>query len=164
MIDYGTSTKGLRMKRTEWARARDEGREREPAQASSNLLTLLASAPGIAEQSLRATLESLPSVRVIGTAAGCLSALQMVYDMQPDLIVIDSNLPLEDVQELLRQLKQEGLETRSIVLAATSGQVRRALAAGADAALRRDTPIGQLNAVVAGFDRKRPAEMEGAQP
>ena len=164
MIDCGTSTKGLWMKRTERVRPQDEGEEREPTQTSPSLFTVLASAPGIAEQSLRVTLESLPSVRVIGTAAGCLSALQMVYDMQPDLIVIDSNLPLEDVQELLRQLQREGLVTRSIVLAATSGQVRRALAAGADAALRRDASIGQLSAVVAGFHGRRPAEMEGARP
>lgn len=164
MIDCGTSTKGLWMKRNEKGEGRDEGKEREPAQAPANLFTVLASAPGIAEQSLRATLESLPSVRVIGTAAGCLSALQMVYDMQPDLIVIDSNLPFEDVQELLRQLKQEGLGTRSLVLSATSSQLRRALVAGADAALRRDASFGQLSAVVDGLHRGRAAEMEGAQP
>jgi DNA-binding NarL/FixJ family response regulator len=115
------------------------------------LTTVIASTPGIAEQSLRATLESLPSVQVVGTAAGCLSALQMVRDRHAELVVIDSNLPLEDVREFLRQLEQEGLETRSLVLATTSGQVRHALAAGADAALRRDVSIRQLSAVVAEF-------------
>jgi DNA-binding NarL/FixJ family response regulator len=95
-------------------------------------------------------------VRVIGTAAGCLSALQMVHDTQADLVVIDANLPLEDVQVFLQQLKREGLETRSIALATTSAQVRGALAAGADAALRRDASIRQLGAVVAGFHRASP--------
>jgi DNA-binding NarL/FixJ family response regulator len=93
----------------------------------------------------------MPSVQVVGTAAGCLSALQMVRDRQADLVVIDSNLPLEDVREFLRQLKKEGLETRSLVLATTSGQVRHALAAGADSALRRDVSVGQFSAVVAEF-------------
>jgi DNA-binding response OmpR family regulator len=159
MLDCETSTKGLRMKRTKWARPRNKGRDREPEQDSAHLAIVVASAPGVAEQSLRATLESLPSVRVIGTAAGCLSALQMVHDTQADLVVIDSNLPLEDVQVFLQQLKREGLETRSIVLAATSAQVRGALAAGADVALRRDATARQLSAHVTGFYRAVPGEV-----
>ena len=127
---------------------------------TARLTTVIASTPGIAEQSLRATLESLPLVRVVGTAAGCLSALQMVRDRQADLVVIDSNLPLEDVREFLRQVEQEGLETRSLVLAATSGQVRHALAAGADAALHRDVSVRQLSAAVAEFYRTNTVEIE----
>lgn len=126
----------------------------------ARLTTVIASTPGIAEQSLRATLESLPAVQVVGTAAGCLSALQMVRDRQADLVVIDSNLPIEDVQVFLRQLKCEGLETHSLVLAATSGQVRHALAAGADSALRRDVSIRQLSAVVAGLHRANPGKAQ----
>ena len=143
----------LRMTQSQPAGPRPESRSAEPALGTTRLSTVIASAPGIAEQSLRAMLESLPSVQVVGSAAGCLSALQMVRASQADLVVIDSNLPLEDVGELLRQLEQEGLETRSLVLAATNGQVRRALAAGADSALRRDVSTSQLGAVTAGFSR-----------
>jgi DNA-binding NarL/FixJ family response regulator len=102
----------------------------------------------------------LPSVQVVGTAAGCLSALFMVRDTQADLVVIDSNLPIEDVQVFVRQLRQEGLATRSLVLAVTGEQVRRALAGGADAALRRDVSIRQLGAVVAGLHRGDPVEAQ----
>jgi DNA-binding NarL/FixJ family response regulator len=151
MLNCGTWTKGLRMNRIQPAKSRHESRSTEPMLETAHLTVVIASTPGIAEQSLRATLESLPSVQVVGTAAGCLSALQIVRDRQADLVVIDSNLPLEDVRELLRQVEQEGLETRSLVLATTNGQVRRALAAGADAALRRDASIRQLGTVVAEF-------------
>ena len=140
--------KGLRMNTTKRARPWIEGKETKPAGKSAYLTTILASAPGVAEQSLRATLESLPSVQVVGTAAGCLSALQVLRARQADLVVIDSNLPLEDVREFLQQLRKEGLETRSLVLAATSSQVRYALAAGADVALRRDSSIRQLSNAV----------------
>ena len=156
MLDWSLSTKGRRMTRTKGARPPDEGKAGEPLPGSVYLATVIASVPGIAEQSLRATIESLPSVRVVGTAAGCLSALRMVQERQVDLVVIDSNLPLEDVHVFLRQLRQEGLETRSIVLAATSAQVRAALVAGADAALRRDASIRQLGAIVAGFQPATP--------
>jgi DNA-binding NarL/FixJ family response regulator len=148
------------MNKTQPARPLPESRETEPAPGTAWLATVIASAPGITEQSLRATLEALPSVQVVGTAAGCLSALQMVRDRQAELVVIDSNLPLEDVQLFLQQLKREGLETRSLVLAATSGQVRRALAAGADAALCRDISLWRLSAVVAGFHRANPVETQ----
>lgn len=147
------------MNRAQPARPRHESRRTEPMPEKARLTTVIASTPGIAEQSLRATLESLPSVQVVGTAAGCLSALQMVRDRHADLVVIDSNLPIEDVREFLRQVEQEGLETRSLVLATTSSQVRHALAAGADAALRRDVSIRQLSAVVAGFSRAKPREI-----
>jgi DNA-binding NarL/FixJ family response regulator len=115
--------------------------------------------PGIAEQSLRVALECLPSVHVVGSAAGCLSALQMVRDRQADLVVIDSNVPIEDVRALLQQLRQEGLPARSLVLASSGAHLRRALEAGADSALRRDVAIWRLSATVAGFHPARPGEI-----
>ena len=156
MLDWSLLAKGLRMKKTTGARPLDEAKAGEPPPASVHLATVIASVPGIAEQSLRATLDALPLVRVVGTAAGCLSALRMVQQRQVDLVVIDSNLPLEDVHVFLRQLKQEGLNTRSLVLAATTAHVRAALAAGGDAALRRDVSIRQLGAVLAGFQPATP--------
>ena len=133
-------------------------------QRSAHLTAVLVATPGFAEQSLRAILESLPPLEVVGTAAGCLSALQILQDLQADLVVVDANLPPEDVRELLRQLRRKGLGTRSIVLAATTGQVRYALAAGADAALRRDASIGQLSAVVDRFQLGHTADTGAARP
>lgn len=156
MLDWSLSRKGLRMERRKGVWPPDEGKAGEPLPTPVYLATLIASVPGIAEQSLRATLDSLPSVRVVGTAAGCLSALRIVQQRQVDLVVIDSNLPLEDVHVFLRQLKRDGLKTRSLVLAATTAHVRAALAAGADAALRRDASIRQLGEVVAGFQPAAP--------
>jgi two-component system NarL family response regulator len=158
VLDYGTWMKGLQMTQSQPVRPRTERRTSESALGAARLSTIIASLPGISEQSLRATFKSLPSVQVVGTASGCLSALQLVRDRQADLVVLDANLPLEDVRELLRQLDREGLATRSLVLTATSGQVRHALAAGADAALRRDASIRQLSATVASFYLANPED------
>lgn len=151
MLNCGTWKKGLQMTQRQPAGHQPESKSTESAPDIARLSTIIASVPGIAEQSLRVTLEALSSVQIAGTAAGCLSALQMVRDRQADLVVIDSNLPFEDVRVFLQQLKQEGLRTRSLVLAAASDQVRRALAAGADFALRRDVSLGRLSAVVDGI-------------
>ena len=121
-------------------------------EAPNRLSTVIASAPGIMAQSLRAMLESVPRVRVVGMAAGCLSALQMVRESKADLVVIDANLPIEDVQVLLQQLRGEGLPTRSLVLAATRSHEQRTRAAGADIVFRRDGPTRQLYALVAALD------------
>ncbi len=118
-------------------------------EAANYLSTIIASVPGIMAQSLRAMMESLPPVQVVGMAAGCLSALQMVRDTQADLVVIDSNLPIEDVYMLLQQMKREGLPARSIVLAATRSHAQRARAAGADIVFRRESSTRQLSALVA---------------
>ena len=160
MIDCATWKKGLQMTQSQPVTPRPERRTTGAGARAARLSTIIASLPGISEQSLRATFESLPSVQIVGTASGCLSALQMVRDSQADLVVLDANLPLEDVREFLRQLEQDGLETRSFVLAATSGQVRQALVAGADAALRRDASIRQLGAAVASL---YPASPEDGQ-
>ena len=119
---------------------------------ANGLSTVIASAPGIMAQSLRATMESVPPVRVVGMAAGCLSALQMVRESGADLVVIDANLPIEDVLTFLQQLKHEELPAQSLVLATTRSHARRALAAGADIVFRRDGSIGQLSALVAALE------------
>jgi CheY-like chemotaxis protein len=147
-LDPGAWEKGLQMTKTNVSRPRPIASSAEAGPWTSSLSTVLASVPGVAEQSLRATLESLASVEIVGTAAGCLSATQMVRDRQADLVVFDANLPFEDVQAFLQQLRQDGLATHTLVLAVTTGQVRAALDAGADAALRRDASIRQLSATV----------------
>lgn len=152
------------MTQTEPVRLRGEGVITEPALETARLSTILASAPGLAEQSLRITLESLSSVEVSGTAAGCLSALQMVRERHVDLVVLDANLPFDEVQAFLRQLEQEGRDTRCLVLADTTAQVYRALSAGADVALRWDASIRELGAAVAELQRTRPGNAHRSTP
>ena len=77
----------------------------------------------------------------------------MVHERQAGLVVIDANIPFEEVQQFLRLVGHEGRETRSLVLAETTSQVYRALAAGADAALRWDTSLRELGAAVAGLQQ-----------
>ena len=153
-----------RMVTSEPVGPRTENSLAEAAVEAGALLTVIVSAPGLAEQSLRTTLESFPSVQVVGTAAGCLSALQMVRERQAGLVVIDANVPFEEVQHFLRLVEQEGQETRCLVLTETTGQVYRALAAGADAALRWDASPQELGAALAGLQRPRAGDAQRSEP
>lgn len=109
--------------------------------------------PGLMEGALRAASESLPAVQIAAPANGCPSALHIVREKQPALLVVDSSLPEQDVQSLLQQRKREQLPTRSLVLTTTRAQQRRALAAGADDAFRRDGSTAQLLAIATGLCR-----------
>ena len=115
--------------------------------------TVIVSASAIMEASIRSIFGSLSAVQIIGSAAGCLSALQLVRELEPELLVIDSNLPGQDTKVLLQKIKQEGLGTRSIVLTGTREQERRAFAAGADSVFPRHGSNDQLNAMVARLGR-----------
>jgi DNA-binding NarL/FixJ family response regulator len=103
------------------------------------------------EASLRSMFDSLPSVEIIASAVGCLSALQLVREQNPHLLVIDSNLPRLELELLLDQIKREGFGVGSLVVTATRDQERLALAAGADYVFPRYGSNDQLHSVVAGF-------------
>ena len=110
--------------------------------------TVVASRPGVMQDSLRAVLAGVSGVEVVGAAGDGLSTLNLVRERQPDLLVVDCNLLEDEVCALLRQVKGEWPHVRCLVLARTRPQRERATAAGADAVLPRDGPIRELGAAV----------------
>ena len=115
--------------------------------------TVIVSASAIMEASIRSIFGSLSSVQIIGSAAGCLSALQLVRDNTPDLLVVDASLPAQEMKILLQQIKQERSGTRSLVVTTTRDQERRARAAGADIVFPRYGSSDQLHSMVAELGR-----------
>lgn len=91
-------------------------------------------------ESLRAMLASFPRIEIVGSAAGCLSASNMARDLAPDLVVIDANLPEPEALTLLEELNNGSSSPHAVIFINTTNQKKRALAAGADAALWRSDP------------------------
>ena len=106
---------------------------------------VIASRPGVLQESLRAMLTGSGQVAVTGSAGDGLSALSMVREVQPALLVVDSNLLEDEVVSLLREVKGAWPEVRCLVLVQTTGRKNRALAAGADAVVSRNDPAAALN-------------------
>lgn len=100
---------------------------------------LLISLPGMLQSVLRQTLADKSDVDLVGVASGCLSALSMIKQQAPDLVVIDSNMPEAEIQELFLRMKAEQVKSQSLVLTETSHQKEFAKSAGADFVLRSDT-------------------------
>jgi DNA-binding NarL/FixJ family response regulator len=96
---------------------------------------MIVSLPGTWLKMLQNNMESYPFITADSIANGSLSALQLIKKRVPDLIVIDSSIPSDDVNALVKNVKEENPEIRIIVLADTARQRRRILRSGADYAI-----------------------------
>ena len=116
-----------------------------------NRRAIIVSMPGTMRESLRANLEAMPGMEVVAFAGGCLSAVALVQEKQPDIVVIDSNLSEDEVIAFLKDVKRVYPEIRVVVLTHTTRQQWRILDNGADAVLSRWSPAAVFtNAIIGG--------------
>lgn len=97
---------------------------------------LVVSLPGMMQKMLCETLTGRLDVDLVGVASGGLSAVGMIRQKQPDLVVINSNLPPGEASALIIWMKEEHPQICSLVLAETTQQLNRATRAGADIVMR----------------------------
>ena len=107
-------------------------------------------------RALRQLLELEDDLRVIGEAGNGLEALQQVASLQPQLVLLDNNMPEMNGVETLKRLRELNF-TGKIVLFTVSddeADVRDAMRYGADGYLLKDMEpeklIDQLRAVLQG--------------
>ena len=115
---------------------------------------LLADDHPIVREGLRAVLETQPDFEVVGTpkqAASGDEALQLAMELQPDILLLDLEMPVMDGVETIRRLRQQlrlepgrgdGFRPRIIVFTAFDNDERiiAALAAGANGYLLKGAP------------------------
>lgn len=109
---------------------------------------LVVSLPGIMQKILKDTFTDRSDVDVVGVASGGLSAVGMIQQIKPDLVVIDSNLPEAEMNELIQWLKKSNQNIHSLALVETTRQLRKAATAGADTILRSYTLPANLESVI----------------
>lgn len=79
---------------------------------------------------LRRALESIPSVRVVGTAANGKEAIREIERLKPDLLTLDLEMPEMDGLETLKLIRQKRLPVRVIMVSAhTSAGAEKTLEA-----------------------------------
>ena len=99
------------------------------------LHVMIVSLPGTWQRMLQQNLEDYPFVEVDNVASGALSAVQLIETQEPDLILIDSSIPFQDVNALIKNVNERNPEIQVIVLADTSYQLKRILRSGAEYAI-----------------------------
>jgi DNA-binding NarL/FixJ family response regulator len=111
---------------------------------SVKLQTVIAARPGATRQALRATLASYSRLEIAGVAGGGLSALNLVRQVEPALLIIDSGLAEDEITALLQQIKQQQPQIRCLALVDTHSQQQTLLALGADMVILHSEPTERL--------------------
>ena len=110
--------------------------------------TIIVARPGVIRQALRPALALVPQIEIRGEAGGGLSALSLVRQNPPALLIIDSGLPEDEILALQSHIKLEQPQIRCLVVAETSRQQAAVLAEGADAVILRSEPTERLGEVL----------------
>jgi DNA-binding response OmpR family regulator len=118
--------------------------------ARRDVPVLLAVRPGRPRDSLLILLRVGLGIDGVSLADDSASALRMVSERHPGLVLLDTNLPGEEVTALLKRIKADanGSQSRCLVLADNFRQRREARSAGADAALVKGFPTAELFEVI----------------
>ncbi len=103
---------------------------------------LLADDHPIVREGLRALLETQPDFTVIAECANGEEILGVVSQLQPDMILLDLEMPVMDGVETIRRLSQHAYRPRIIVFTAFDDDERiiHAIQSGADGYLLKDAP------------------------
>jgi DNA-binding NarL/FixJ family response regulator len=109
---------------------------------------LIVTGPGSFQNGLLALMTAMPQIEVVGEADNASSALQMVVERRPALVLLDMDLPGNDPWALLRQIKNDWPAIRCIALADDVQHQQDSQAAGADVALVKGFPPAQLIATI----------------
>ena len=93
---------------------------------------------------LQSMLTTHPDIEVVGEAADGLEALTMVEQLQPGVILMDSQMPVMDGVEATRRIKERSSNIKILVLTVHKIYIELAIAAGADACLMKDVTSQEL--------------------
>lgn len=100
--------------------------------------------PGRVRDSLGVLLKTIPHLTLTGYADDGESGLQMVTTLCPKVVLLDVNLPDNQVWILLQDIKQICPETQCIVLVDSMKQQQQAELSGADAVLLKGFATSEI--------------------
>jgi DNA-binding NarL/FixJ family response regulator len=94
--------------------------KKRQTRALDKIKVLLVEEHTIMRKGLLSLLENEPDIKVVGEAADGHEAVRLAYKLQPDVIVMDLNMPLLGGLEAIRHVKRELPESRLVVLTANT--------------------------------------------
>jgi DNA-binding NarL/FixJ family response regulator len=114
--------------------------------AAERVRVVIADDQRLFAEALEAILSTDARIRVVGRATDGRSAVALVRDEQPDVILMDIAMPVMDGIEATEAIRDETPETRVIVLTGSDAphDVSRARSAGAAGYVTKDQIAGDL--------------------
>lgn len=107
---------------------------------------LIADDHPIVRDGLSAVLSTQPDFAIVGEVESGAQALQLVAQLQPDILLLDLEMPQGDGVATLQQLTQSGAPVRVIIFTAfdTDDRIVEAVRAGAKGYLLKGAPRAEL--------------------
>ena len=133
MIEVSQATTG--------AEARSEtGRRRYV----DKITVLIADDSSAVRDGLQSILRAYPDIKVVGEATDGVEAIAKAEQLQPEVILMDAQMPELDGIEATRQIKERWPDIKILLLTVHTEYVKAALAAGADGHLLKDSGRREL--------------------
>ena len=123
---------------------------------SNEIRIVIADDHPIFRAGLKQTIESAPRFKVVGDAPDGQTALRLIEELRPEVIVLDINMPLLDGLEVVNEIRQRRLPGEIVFLTMHSEEAmfNKALALGVKGYVLKDSAttdiVNCLNAVITG--------------
>ncbi len=105
---------------------------------------LLADDQAKVRSAMRLLLEQTPDIMVLGEAVDATGLLDWVAVVCPDVVLLDWELPGDNVEDVVSALRENCAQVSIIALSGRPGARRQALEAGADAFVSKGDPPERL--------------------
>jgi len=107
---------------------------------------IIAEDQGLLRGALSTLLALEDDIEVVGLAENGQQALELIRDKQPDICVMDIEMPEMSGLEVAEAIQREGLPIRVVIVTtfARSGYFQRAMKAGVQGYLLKDAPVDDL--------------------
>ncbi|UUZ82833.1 response regulator transcription factor [Paenibacillus sp. P26] len=111
---------------------------------------IIAEDQGMLRGALSALLDLEEDMEVIGQAENGEQALKLIVEREPDLCILDIEMPVLSGLDVAERLKTLGHPCRVVILTtfSRSGYFQRAMKAGVSGFLLKDSPIDELSAAL----------------
>ncbi len=112
----------------------------------------------VVRRGLRAFLDSLDDIEVVGEAVDGEAAVRLAVTEEPDVLLLDLKMPKLDGIGVISRLRSRGASTRILVLTSFTAQqeVIPAIQAGADGYLLKDADPSELEQAIRAVHRGDP--------
>lgn len=117
---------------------------------TERIRVLIADDHPVVRDGIRAMLGTQPDLEVVGEATTGTEATQLARDLQPDVVLMDLQMPHVDGATAIAQIRARDPHANILVVTTydTDSDITRAIDAGATGYLLKDTPREQLFAAI----------------
>jgi len=113
---------------------------------AGKIRVVIADDHGLFREMLRLAMRREGSIKIVGEAANGRQTIDVIRDLKPDIVLLDSTMPQMGGIEVLPVIREKNLKTKALMLTANKNEtvIFKALKGGAKGYLSKDVSISDL--------------------